>query len=159
MSRNRGQGALAGALVGLVVGGIAGTMVANRNYTFANREASAQNRIESATKTADALEQQSRSAQQVVDQNRRTLADLDRQYRNRQISAAEYNARAEPMRADLQQMREGARNGAEAREQINRVAGDLPQLRAQESRMGPAQRRLEGSANELDDLLRRVPAA
>lgn len=155
---NRGQGALIGAVVGLGVGLAAGATVANRNYTFANRAASAQSRIESATATANELEAQSRAAQQVVAENRRQLAELDRQYRNRQITAAEFSARAQPMRQDLEQMREGVRNGAEARQQINAVSGDLPQLRAQEARIGPAQRRLEGSAAELEEMLRRVPA-
>ena len=155
---NRGQGALIGGLVGLGLGLAAGAMVADRNYTFANREASAQSRIESATATANELEAQSRAAQQVVAENRRQLTELDRQFRNRQITAAEYSARAQPMRQDLEQMREGARNGAEARQQINAVSGDLPQLRAQEARIGPAQRQLEGSAAELEEMLRRVPA-
>jgi hypothetical protein len=149
---------LACAAVGAAVGALAGAAVANRNHTFANREASAQSRIESATATANALEAQSRAAQQVVADNRRQLAELDRQFRNRQITAADYNARAEPMRQDLAQMREGVRNGAEARQQINSVSRDLPELRAQEARIGPAQRRLEGSAAELEDMLRRVPA-
>jgi hypothetical protein len=150
--------ALICAAIGAAVGAVAGAAVADRNYTFANRAASAQSRIESATATANALEAQSSAAQQVVAQHRRQFTELDRQFRARQITAAEYRDRAQPARQDLEQMREGARNGAEARQKINAVSGDLPQLRAQEARIGPAQRRLEGSAAELEDMLRRVPA-
>jgi outer membrane lipoprotein SlyB len=158
LSNNRGQGALIGGLIGLAGGLAAGALVAERNFTFANREASAQSRIENATAVANALEQQSRNAQQVVEQNRRMLADLDRQYRARQITAADYRARTQSMRADLAQMRQGVENGRQAREQINQVSGDLPALRAQEDRIRPAQRRLEASAAELEELLNRVPA-
>lgn len=158
LSGNRGQGALIGGLIGLAGGLAAGAMVADRNFTFANREASAQNRIENATAVANALEEQSRTAQQVVEQNRRTLADLNRQYRARQISAAEFQARTETMRTDLAAMRQGVENGKQARDQINQVSGDLPALRAQEDRIRPAQRRLEASAAELEEMLRQVPA-
>lgn len=158
LSRNRGRGALIGAGVGLVGGVVAGAVVANRNHTFTDRSASAQSRIENATMTANALEAQAGAAQQVVAQNRIDLANLDRQYRARQVSAAEYRERTETARADLVQMNQGVQNGAAAREQINRVSGDMPELRVEENRIGPAQRRLEASANDLEEMLRRVPA-
>lgn len=158
LSNNRGQGALIGGLIGLAGGLAAGAMVADRNFTFSNREASAQSRVQNATVVANALEEQSRNAQQVVEQNRRTLADLDRQFRARQITAADYQARTQTMRADLAQMRQGVENGREARDKINQVSAELPALRAQEDRIRPAQRRLEASAAELEEMLGRVPA-
>lgn len=156
---NAGTGALIGAGVGLLGGLFAGSQIADRNFAFAQREASAADRINNATAVANALEQQSQTAQAVVNQNRRTLADLDRQYRARQITAAEYRSQTETMRADLAEMRRGVENGRQARNEINRVSGDLPGLRAQEERIGPAQRRLEASSNELEELLKGVPAA
>lgn len=157
-SGNRDTGALIGGAGGAVLGALGGLAVANRTYGFASRSASDQDRIANATAVADALEQQSAAARQVVEQNRRILADLDRQFRAQQITADTYRSRAAAIRADVDQMRKGAANGKEARDEINKVSGDLPALRGAEDRIRSAQRRLDASATELDDVLKQVPA-
>jgi predicted nucleic acid-binding Zn-ribbon protein len=156
-SRNSGEGALIGAGIGLLVGGLGAMVVADRNFTFARREATAQERVTNANAVASDLERRVQLANQVVAQNRSTLAQLDRQYQAGQITAAQYRERTGPMRDDLSEIRRGAAQGQAAREEINKTQ-DLPQLRQAESRIGPAQRRLEASANELDEMLQRVPA-
>jgi hypothetical protein len=156
-SRNSGQGALIGAGVGLLVGGLGAMVVADRNFTFAKREATAQERVTNANAVAADLERRVQLANQVVAQNRATLNQLDRQYQAGQITAAQYRERTATMRDDLEEIRRGAAQGRAAREEINKTQ-DLPQLRQAEGRIGPAQRRLEASASELDEMLQRVPA-
>jgi hypothetical protein len=155
-NNRRGEAMLIGALIGTAAGLVGGLVVANRNFTFADREAGAQARIDNANNVASDLERRAALANNVVAQNRARIADLDRQYRAGQITSAQYRARTESMRGDLDALREGAKQGADARAEINR-AQDLPQLRRAEERIGPAQRRLEASASELEELLRRVP--
>jgi hypothetical protein len=156
-SNNRGQGALIGAVAGLIIGGLAATEVANRNFGFANREIGAQARVENANTVAADLERRAQLADQVVAQNRTKLADLDRRYRAGQITAAQYNQQVAPIREDVDQLKKSAQQGREARDAINQER-DLPQLRAAENRIRPAQRKLEASAAELEDMLTRVPA-
>jgi hypothetical protein len=144
-------------LAGVVLGGLLASVVADRNFAFAKREATAGERIANADAVASDLERRVRLANQVVAQNRATLAQLDRQYRAGQITAAQYNAQVAPMRDDLKVIEAAAAQGQAAREEINRTQ-DLPQLRRAENRIGPAQRRLEASARDLEELLQRVPA-
>ncbi len=50
------------------------------------------------------------------------------------------------------------RNAKRAREKINTFAADAPLMRAEEPKMGTAQRRLEESANQIEEKLNRVPS-
>lgn len=155
---NRGQNALIGAAIGLAVGTVGGLMVANRNYEFANAQLNATQRIDAANAMATRLEQLADSADATVAQNRRTLAELDRQYRARQITAAEYNQRTAQMRADQQEMQTAVERAKDMRVQMNQSRAQVPGMRQAEERLGPAQRRLEASAAELDEMLSKVPS-
>lgn len=154
---NRGQGALIGAGVGLIGGLVAGSVIANRNLGYENREASASQRIQSAQQVAANLDQLAATSETVTAQNRRKLVELDREYRAKQITAAQYRGETEAMRQDLDVMRKNASDARQARQGLVDNAKDVPQLMAQEPKMDMAQHRLEQSASQLEQALRTVP--
>jgi hypothetical protein len=154
----RTEAALIGGLIGAVGAGMAATQVASRNYDFANRELNAQQRLQAANSQVSRLETLANAAESTAAQNRRTLEELDRQYRARQITAADYVQRTQVLRQDLAEMQTAVSNARDMRQQLLTSRGSMPELRAAEERMGPAQRRLEASASELDELLKRVPS-
>ena len=146
-----------GGLIGGVAGLAGGIFVADRNYQFANRELSSQQRVDAANAQITRLDALAGAADATAAENRRKLDNLDRQYRAGQITAAEYGQRTESMRKDLEEMQKAVGNAKEMREELISSAGSLPQLQEAEERMGPPQRRLEASAAELDEMLQRVP--
>jgi outer membrane lipoprotein SlyB len=158
-ARNSGTGALIGAGVGLLAGALAGAMVADRNLAFENREGSASQRIASAQQIAANLNSAAAASEQVTADNRRRLADLDRQYRAGQITAAQYQSQTATMRQDVEVMRKTAAEARDARQRLVASAREVPQLMNEESKIDGAQRRLEVSANDLEEALRRVPGA
>lgn len=155
---NRGEAALLGALIGGIAGTMAGATMANRTLEFENREASANERIASAQQAAASFEQAAMTAKQVTDENARRLEALDRQYRARQITAEQYRRAAAPIQQDKELMERAAGDARGMRERMVAQRDALPAITAAEARIGPAQRSLESSAAQLDDLLRRVPA-
>jgi hypothetical protein len=158
-SRDHGTGALIGAGVGLLAGAIAAAMVANRNLAFENREGTATQRIAAAQQIADNLNSAAAASEQVAADNRRRLAELDRQYRAGQITAAQYQAQTATMRQDVAVMRKTATEARDARQRLVASAREVPQLMSEESKIDGAQRRLEVSADDLEAALRRVPGA
>lgn len=154
----RGEAALLGALIGGVAGLMAGASMADRTLGFENREASANQRIASAQQAASSFEQAARTAEQVTAENSRRLEALDRQYRARQITAAQYRAAAQPIMQDKELMERAAADARTMRQRIIGQGDAVPGITAAEARIGPAQRSLESSAAQLDELLRRVPA-
>jgi gas vesicle protein len=110
---NTGQNALIGAGIGALVGFAAGMAVAERNLGFENREAGASQRIQSAQQVASNLNNTAAASEAVAKQNQQRLAQLDRQYRAGQITAAQYRAETETMRQDTELMRKTA-DAAEA---------------------------------------------
>lgn len=155
---NRGEAALLGALIGGIAGTMAGATMANRTLEFENREVSANQRIASAQQAAASFEQAAMTAKQVTDENARRLDALDRQYRARQITAEQYRRAAAPIQQDKELMERAAGDARAMRERMVVQRDALPAITAAEARIGPAQRSLESSAAQLDDLLRRVPA-
>jgi outer membrane lipoprotein SlyB len=155
---NRREGALIGALVGGLAGTAAGATMANRTLEFENREASASERIASAQQAAASFEQAAMTAKQVTDENSRRLEALDRQYRVRQITAEEYRRAAAPIQQDKDLMERASGDARAMRERMIGQRDALPGIISAEARIGPAQRSLESSAAQLDELLRRVPA-
>jgi hypothetical protein len=154
---NRAAGAVIGGLVGLIGGAVAGTAIANRNLAFENRELSASQRIESAEQIAQNLNNAASTAEQVTQENRRKLAQLDQQFRGGQITAAQYRDASASMRQDAELMKRTSGEAREARERLVASARTQPQLMSQEAKIDSAQRRLEVSASDLEDALRRVP--
>ena len=157
--RNRGTGALIGAGAGLLAGVLAGALVAERNLAFENREGSATQRIAAAEQIAANLNSAAAASEQVTADNRRRLAQLDRQYRGGQITSAQYQAQVQTMHQDVEVMRKTAGEARDARQRLVASAGEVPQLMTQEAKIDGAQRRLEVSASELEDALRKVPGA
>lgn len=154
---NAGTGALVGAGIGLLAGLMAGTVVANRNLGFENREQSASQRIAAARQIAQNLDNAAASSEQVATQNRQRLAELDRQYRAGQLTTAQYRRQTETMRQDLEVMRKTATEARDARQRLLASGREVPQLLNEEAKIDGAQRRLESSASDLETALRRVP--
>jgi hypothetical protein len=94
----------------------------------------------------------------VTAENARRLEALDRQYRARQITAAQYREAAASARTDKDVIDRTAADARDVRQRMNSQRGQLPEITAAEARIGPAQRSLEASAARLDELLARVPA-
>jgi len=157
VSRDRGQGAAIGAGLGLLMGLAAGAFVAERNLGFENREASATQRIQSAQQVAANLQQAAATSERVTADNKVRLAQLDRQYRANQITAAQYRAQTEAMRQDVDVMRKTANEARDARQQLVASARQVPQLMNEEPKIDAAQRSMERSAAELETALRQVP--
>ena len=156
---NTGQNALIGAGIGALVGLAAGMAVAERNLAFENREASASQRIQSAQQIAGNLNNAAASSEAVAKQNQQRLAQLDRQYRAGQITAAQYRAETATMRQDAELMRKTAGEARDARQRLVASARQVPQLMNEEAKIDQAQRRLESAADDLESALRRVPTA
>jgi|GEM_PF-1694884 len=154
---NTGQNALIGAGIGALVGLAAGLAVAERNLAFENREASASQRIQSAQQVASNLNNAAASSEAVARQNQQRLAQLDRQYRAGQITAAQYRSQTETMRQDAELMRKTAGEARDARQRLVASARQVPQLMTEEAKIDQAQRRLEAAADDLESALRRVP--
>lgn len=155
--RDRGTNALIGAGIGLLAGLAAGAMVADRNLAFEQRELSAGQRIQSAQQIAQNLNAAAAASERVTEENRRRLAELDRQYRAGQITAAQYRGATESMRQDAEVMRKTAAEARDARQRLIASGREVPQLMNEESKIDGAQRRLEVSASDLESALRRVP--
>jgi chromosome segregation ATPase len=156
---NTGQNALIGAGIGALVGLAAGMAVAERNLAFENREASASQRIQSAQQVANNLNNAAASSEAVAKQNQQRLAQLDRQYRAGQITAAQYRSETETMRQDAELMRKTAGEARDARQRLVASSRQVPQLMNEEAKIDQAQRRLESAADDLESALRRVPTA
>lgn len=157
-SGNRGRGAVIGGLAGLLTGLVAGSVVANSNQRQAQSAQTAEERLASAQQAAQQLEQTANAAEQTATDNRARLAQLDRQYRAGQVTAAQYRAEAATMREDVQVMRKAVTDADKARLQMTQAVNSTPGLAAQERKLGEAQSRLSFSATELEDALQRVPA-
>ncbi|NBS45213.1 MAG: hypothetical protein EBT34_16060 [Acetobacteraceae bacterium] len=154
-SQRWNQTAATGALVGLA----AGMAVAERNLGFENREANASQRIQSAQQIANNLNNAAASSEAVAKQNQQKLAQLDRQYRAGQITAAQYRNETETMRQDAELMRKTAGEARDARQRLVASSRQVPQLMNEEAKIDQAQRRLESAADDLESALRRVPTA
>ncbi|MCA3312593.1 MAG: hypothetical protein ING24_08235 [Roseomonas sp.] len=156
---NTGQNALIGAGVGALMGLAAGMAVAERNLGFERREASASQRIQDAQQVATNLNNTAAASEAVARQNQQRLAQLDRQYRAGQITAAQYRAETETMRQDTELMRKTAGEARDARQRLVASAREVPQLMNEEAKIDQAQRRLDAAAADMESALRRVPTA
>jgi hypothetical protein len=160
VSRDRAQGAVIGAAAGAALGGGAGYYIATRNERFATREEAANARITAARREANDLARTASVAERVTRENRARIGELDRRYRAGQITAAQYRQETASMREDLSNMRNAARKAGEVSVAMAGDAGSSDAaLRAQANRAAEAQRTLERSAAQLEEALRRVPAA
>jgi hypothetical protein len=160
VSRDRAQGAVIGAAAGAALGGGAGYYIATRNERFATREEAANARITAARREANDLARTASVAERVTRENRARIGELDRRYRAGQITAAQYRQETAAMREDLSNMRNAARKAGEVSVAMAGDAGSSDAaLRAQANRAAEAQRTLERSAAQLEEALRRVPAA
>ena len=150
-------GALMGAGVGALVGLAAGALVAERNLTFENREATASERIASARDIADFLNEVANHAEQLGKQNRRKIIKLGQLYESGQITAGQYRAETANMRQDTELIRKRADEARDAKQRLQSSSSDLSQLTAEERTIDQAQRRLERAAEDLEAALGRVP--
>lgn len=155
--QNRGAAALVGGLLGAAVGTLAGVAVANRNLKFENRELSAEQRIAAARESSQNLEARAATSEALAAKNRARLDELDRQYRSNQITAAQYRAEASGIRKDVDLIKESANDAQSARTKIVTSSQQVPGLMAEEPKMSSAQRRLEQSADQIEEKLNRIP--
>ena len=157
--KNRGTAILVGGLAGAAAGGVAGTVVANNNLAFENRELSATQRIDAAKQKNRELNAAATTAEQLAQDNRAKLMDLNRQLSSGQITAAQRNAQIELMRKDLELLRRWQANGEYTQQSLEASSKDVPQLRAQ---IGPASvetKKIAGAVNVLDAVLRDNPTS
>jgi DNA repair exonuclease SbcCD ATPase subunit len=146
-----------GAGVGALVGLAAGALVAERNLTFENREATASERIASARDIANFLNEVANHAEQLGKQNRRKIIKLGQLYESGQITAGQYRAETANMRQDTELIRKRADEARDAKQRLQSSSSDLSQLTAEERTIDQAQRRLERAAEDLEAALGRVP--
>lgn len=151
------SGALVGAGVGALVGLAAGALVADRNLTFENREATASDRIASAREIASSLNEAANTAEQLGKKNRRKIIKLGQLYESGQITAGQYRAETANMRLDQELIRKRADEARDAKQRLQGSSSDLAQLTAEERTIDQAQRRLEKAAEDLEAALNRVP--
>ena len=156
-SRDAGIAALVFGAVGLVAGLVEGMKTADRNLKFENQELSALQRVAAAEETTKILNDRAAAAESTTASNRARLDDLDRQFRANEITAIKYRAEAETMRKDLELMQEYAGDARKARTAIVTSGEQVSQLLVEEPKMSAAQRRLEQSAESLQEKLNRVP--
>lgn len=155
--QNRGAAAGIGALAGLAAGLIAGALVAERNLKFERRELSASARISSAQQTSSLLQMQATAAEALVTKDQQRLDQLDAQYRANEITAVRYKAEAATIKKDAELIRESANDAKSAREKLVTSSAQVPALMNEEPKMGDAQRKLELSADQLEEKLKRIP--
>jgi len=154
---NRGAAALVGGLLGAVVGTVAGAVVADRNLKFENRELNAEQRIAAARESTQNLEARAATSEAIAAKNRARLDELDRQYRSNQITAAQYRTEAASMRKDVDLIKESADDARSARAKLVTSSQQVAGLMAEEPKMSAAQRRLEQSADQIEEKLNRIP--
>lgn len=154
MASGNSRGALIGAGVGLLAGALAGVLVAERNFEFEKREASAQDRIRAAQQVAVNLQQAAATSETVTKQNIQRLKVLDQQYAAKQISAGQYQSELNGMRDDAALIRKTAQEAGEARSRLAASSRDVPQLMSEDAKFSAAQKRLDRTADDLDAALR-----
>lgn len=155
---NRAGGAAAGAGLGALIGALAGTQVAGVQGRQASGAQNAQERLASAQQSAQQLEQTADTAERTAGENRTRLAQLDRQYRAGQVTAAQYRQQAASMRRDAEVMRKAAKDADTASQEMVSQINRTPGLANEERKISEARSRLEYTASELETALRRVPA-
>jgi hypothetical protein len=158
VSGGSAQGTAIGAAIGLAAGTLGGVFVANRNLEFENRQLSAQQRVAAARTATQNLESRAATSEMLARNDRARLDQLDAQYRSKQITAAEYRTQAAPIRKDVALMKESAQDANTAREKIGTSSAEVPQLAPEAPKMGAAQRRLESSADQIEEKLNRIPS-
>jgi hypothetical protein len=148
---------VAAVLVGAIVGGAIGALVADRNLEFEKRKMSAEARLAAAQKATQNLEARAAISEALVQSDRAKLDHLDAQFRDNQITAAQYRTEAVSIKSDLALIKDSAEDAKKARDKINTFVAHVPQMRAEEPKMGAAQRRLEESANQIEEKFNRIP--
>jgi hypothetical protein len=151
---NRARGAALGCAGGGALGGAAGYYVATRNDRYTTREQGAQARIAAARRDADDLQKAAAAADALTRQNRARLVELDRRYQAGELTSAEYRAEAASMRQDLAVIRDASSKSARMQAEMSQDAA----VRQEERRVAAAQQRLDDSARQLEEALRRAPA-
>jgi outer membrane lipoprotein SlyB len=158
-SRNRGRGALIGGAAGAGLGGMGGAAVADRNRGQAHSEQARIQSIQKAEADARNFHNAALAARQVVAEARGRSAQLERQWRDGQISAAQYRQEMQRYQGDLNAMRS-------VQSDAGRVSGAMRQASSQvdTSRMPAAASSVDKQAAdiaqshaELAAILSRVP--
>ncbi|MCB9960315.1 MAG: glycine zipper 2TM domain-containing protein [Rhodospirillaceae bacterium] len=99
---NRLAGAAIGAAAGAVVGGGAGYFVAVQNEDYASQEDRLEAEIAAAQQDVARYREIVRTTQQVVDQHKARIAQLNAQYRSGQVSLTTVQSEQATMRQDLE---------------------------------------------------------
>lgn len=154
-----GEYALIGAGIGALLGLVAGVVVADRNLAFENRELNAKKRMRAAQELLDNLNTMASASERVSKRNRLILAELEQNYQAGRLTAAQYSAKAELMRADGTIMRQAAGETAEVRQRLVQTGREFPDLLRGEGSISSIQERLEGAAASLEEALARIPAS
>jgi hypothetical protein len=155
---NRGAVAGVAALAGLLIGAAAGALVAERNLKFERRELDAEQRIAAAQESTQNLQARAATAEALAAKDRARLDELDQQYRTNQITAAKYRAEAASIKKDAELIKESSEDAKSARTKIVTSSQQVPALMAEEPKMGEAQRRLDQSADQIEEKLNRIPS-
>lgn len=156
-SNDSGAAVLVGLVGGLIVGTIAGAVVADRNLKFENRELGATERLQAAKESTQNLETRAMTAEVMATKSRQRLDELDAQFRANHITAVRYRAEAEQERKNVEMIRDSAADAKKARDKIVLSSQQVPGLMEEEPKMGDAQRRLEQSADQIEEKLNRIP--
>lgn len=162
--RNRGQAALIGAGAGAALGTGAGYLVARNNLSRSSTEADYNNAIEQATGDAAAYRQSAEASRQIAADATAEAARLSAQYRNRQITAAQYRSGISRFQQDsdiINQQITQARQASAAMQRDASVAqgSNRNALASTAADVEASRSQLERSADTLSRALASVPQA
>ena len=121
-------GAAIGAGAGAVVGAGAGYFVASQNESYASEEARLNAEIQAAREEVASYQRIVSASQRVVDQHKATIAQLNSQYRQGQITADQYRRQTAGIQGDIDSIQAAIDNN---REQTQAIQQRLAELRRQ----------------------------
>ena len=153
---NRLAGAAIGAGAGAVVGAGAGFFVASQNESYASEEARLNAEIQAARQEVASYQRIVSASQRVVDQHKATIARLNTQYRQGQITAGQYRQQTAGIQGDIDSIEAAIGNN---REQTQAIQQRLTELRRQgrnaaslaqaEAQLRAQRQQLEAQLDEL----------
>jgi hypothetical protein len=138
---NRGQGAAIGAVAGGAIGAGTGYYVATSNERYATQEAALNAKMQAAQRETSEFRQLAQISSRLTAENQAKIADLDRRYQNKEISAAAYRQNVASMRQDVERLQ---RVTTEA----DKIANQMRQDASRTSNTVGSQN-LRNSANEI----------
>ena len=146
-------GAAIGAGAGAVVGAGAGFFVASQNQSYASEEARLNAEIQAAREEVDSYQRIVSASQQVVNQHRATIASLNQQYRQGQITAEQYRQQTSGIQGDIESIEAAIDNNQEQTNAIRNRVGELRQRGINAASLAQAEAQLRAQQAELQGQL------